>query len=432
MFGLTKNKKKIANLERELLQKSSMLLAIKKHVAYIEFTPEGVIIDTTPPFLSAVGYSKKEVVGKHHRVFCEDDYVKSSDYQKFWQNLQLGHPTAGSFLRYKKNGDIIWLEATYFPVEENGVVTKVIKIATDITQAYIKRQSQAAVYAALNKSLAAIEFTPNGIICNANENFLATMGYRKEQILGKHHKMFCTDVFYEKNPQFWHELAAGQIKSGQFKRVSQNKAFVWLEATYNPVLDSKGKVTKVIKFASDITERVNRSRATALAAKDAHESSLSTLATAKLGSEILKSSVNNSDAIVSQVIISVDLIDKLNKQSAVIGSIVSTISNIADQTNLLALNAAIEAARAGEYGRGFAVVADEVRQLAASTSRSTNEIAVVVKNNHELTNDISTQITSVSDSSKKGRELIAKVSDVISEIENGAGKVSQTISRLNA
>jgi methyl-accepting chemotaxis protein len=431
MFGSAKDKRKIENLELQLLQKSSILSAINKHVACIEFTPEGVIMDANSLFLSAIGYSKEEVVGQHHRIFCEDDYTNSVDYRKFWQQLQLGHSTTGSFSRYKKNGDIIWLEATYFPVEENGVVAKVIKIASDITQTYIQRKSQEAINTALNKALAEIEFTPDGIICSANENFLATIGYRLEQIVGKHHKMFCTDAFYEENPYFWDELAAGQFKSGQFKRITANKTEIWLEATYNPILDSKGKVTKIIKFASDITERVNQSQAVTLAAKEAHESALSTVKTATLGAEILQSSVSNSDAIVSQVLKSVDLIENLNEQSAVIGSIVSTISSIADQTNLLALNAAIEAARAGEYGRGFAVVADEVRQLAASTSRSTNEIAAVVKNNHELTNDISKQITSVSDSSEKGRELIAKVSGVIHEIETSAEQVSQTVSRLN-
>ncbi|WP_370587503.1 methyl-accepting chemotaxis protein [Pseudoalteromonas sp. BSi20652] len=176
---------------------------------------------------------------------------------------------------------------------------------------------------------------------------------------------------------------------------------------------------------------MNHNNAVAEASAIAHESAISTASTAKKGSDILQSAVANSDAIVSQVLKSVDLIKNLNEQSAVIGSIVSTISSIADQTNLLALNAAIEAARAGEYGRGFAVVADEVRQLAASTSRSTNEIASVVKNNQELTNHISEQIMSVSDSSKQGRELIADVSGVIKEIESGADLVSQTVSQLN-
>ena len=243
--------------------------------------------------------------------------------------------------------------------------------------------------------------------------------------------MFCTEVFYEKNPRFWNELAQGQFKSGKFKRIAADGSEIWLEATYNPILDSKGSVIKIIKFASNITDRINNNSAVTEAAAIAYKSAVATAQTAKKGSEILQSSVANSDAIVSQVLKSVDLIKNLNEQSAVIGSIVSTISSIADQTNLLALNAAIEAARAGEYGRGFAVVADEVRQLAASTSSSTNEIATVVKNNQELTNDISRQITSVSDSSEQGRELIANVSEVIKEIERGADIVSQTVAELN-
>ncbi|MCK8118225.1 methyl-accepting chemotaxis protein [Pseudoalteromonas sp. 2CM37A] len=191
-------------------------------------------------------------------------------------------------------------------------------------------------------------------------------------------------------------------------------------------------MTKIVKFASNITDRIKDNEAVSEAAQIAYESAVSSAQTAKRGSDILHDAIANSDAIVSQVLKSVDLIKNLNEQSAVIGSIVSTISSIADQTNLLALNAAIEAARAGEYGRGFAVVADEVRQLAASTSSSTNEIATVVKNNQELTNDISKQITSVSDSSEQGRELIAKVSEVIQEIERGADAVSATVSKLNA
>jgi methyl-accepting chemotaxis protein len=432
MFGLRKDNAKVEELERQLNESKSVLSAIYNHVAYIEFTPEGKILDANELFLDTVGYKREEVIGKHHRMFCDSDYAKSSEYSQFWQALQGANSTSGTFMRFNANGEKLWLEATYFPVEVNGVVTKVIKIASDITKNYVQRKSQEALTEALDKALATIEFHPDGTIIKANQNFLSTVGYSLAEIVGKHHKMFCTDSFYQNNPRFWEELSDGQFKSGKFKRITSDGSQIWLEATYNPILDNKGKVIKIVKFASNITDRIKDNEAVSEAAQIAYESAVSSAQTAKTGSDILHDAIANSDAIVSQVLKSVDLIKNLNEQSAVIGSIVSTISSIADQTNLLALNAAIEAARAGEYGRGFAVVADEVRQLAASTSSSTNEIATVVKNNQELTNDISKQITSVSDSSEQGRELIAKVSEVIQEIERGADAVSATVSKLNA
>lgn len=432
MFGLRKDNAKVEELEHQLNESKSVLSAIYNHVAYIEFTPEGKILDANELFLDTVGYKREEVIGKHHRIFCDSDYAKSSEYSQFWQALQGANSTSGTFMRFNANGEKLWLEATYFPVEVNGVVTKVIKIASDITKNYVQRKSQEALTEALDKALATIEFHPDGTIIKANQNFLSTVGYSLAEIVGKHHKMFCTDSFYQNNPRFWEELSDGQFKSGKFKRITSDGSQIWLEATYNPILDNKGKVIKIVKFASNITDRIKDNEAVSEAAQIAYESAVSSAQTAKTGSDILHDAIANSDAIVSQVLKSVDLIKNLNEQSAVIGSIVSTISSIADQTNLLALNAAIEAARAGEYGRGFAVVADEVRQLAASTSSSTNEIATVVKNNQELTNDISKQITSVSDSSEQGRELIAKVSEVIQEIERGADAVSATVSKLNA
>lgn len=432
MFGLRKDNAKVEELECQLNESKSVLSAIYNHVAYIEFTPEGKILDANELFLDTVGYKREEVIGKHHRIFCDSDYAKSSEYSQFWQALQGANSTSGTFMRFNANGEKLWLEATYFPVEVNGVVTKVIKIASDITKNYVQRKSQEALTEALDKALATIEFNPDSTIIKANQNFLSTVGYSLAEIVGKHHKMFCTDSFYQNNPRFWEELSDGQFKSGKFKRITSDGSQIWLEATYNPILDNKGKVIKIVKFASNITDRIKDNEAVSEAAQIAYESAVSSAQTAKTGSDILHDAIANSDAIVSQVLKSVDLIKNLNEQSAVIGSIVSTISSIADQTNLLALNAAIEAARAGEYGRGFAVVADEVRQLAASTSSSTNEIATVVKNNQELTNDISKQITSVSDSSEQGRELIAKVSEVIQEIERGADAVSATVSKLNA
>ena len=185
MFGISKRNAKIEEMELQLIQKQSILSAINKHVAYIEFTPEGIILDANQLFLATVGYSKEQIIGKHHRMFCEPEYAKSDEYSQFWQALKTGDSKSGSFLRYKANGDKLWLEATYFPVEEHGVVTKVIQIASDITTSYIQRKAQEAIASALDKALATIEFTPQGNILSANQNFLATVGYSLKDIVLK-------------------------------------------------------------------------------------------------------------------------------------------------------------------------------------------------------------------------------------------------------
>ena len=227
------------------------------------------------------------------------------------------------------------------------------------------------------------------------------------------------------------ELSQGNFKSGQFERKDANNKTVWLEATYNPIYDGKGNVIKIIKFASDITTRIEKNKAVSEAAEIAYLTAKETVQIGIQGADILQNSITTSHDISEQVIVAVKLIEELNAQSIQIGSIVSTINAIADQTNLLALNAAIEAARAGELGRGFAVVADEVRNLAARTTQSTNEIGIVVTENQGLIQDITKQISSVSESSEKGSDLILEVSKVMDEIIEGATNVSETVSSLS-
>ncbi len=247
---------------------------------------------------------------------------------------------------------------------------------------------------------------------------------------GKHHRIFCDDHFYQENPHFWEELGRGQFKSGLFCRQNSHGSKVWLEATYNPILDDNRRVVKVIKFASDITERINKSDAVREAAMLAHDAARETLSCAERGAGLLSSVVDTSSLIASQLTHSIGLINQLNEQSRSIEAIVSTISSIADQTNLLALNAAIEAARAGDQGRGFAVVADEVRQLAARTSLSTDEIAKVVQNNRELTAKVTAEMSDVAGSAELGKQQVGEVNEVMSEIRREANNVSATVSGL--
>ncbi|HHQ4692310.1 TPA: methyl-accepting chemotaxis protein [Aeromonas veronii] len=404
--------------------------AVHGSVATITFTPDGTVLAANDLFLNVVGFSAPEVIGQHHRLFCDKQYAQSSAYQQFWADLKQGRSRTGVFQRFTKRGEAIWLEATYFPVKLRGVVTKVIKIAADITEHHLQLLGQQAVVKALDRSLAVIEFTPTGEVLTANGNFLHTMGYTLAQVQGKHHRIFCDDQFYREHPHFWDELGRGQYKSGLFCRQNSHGSKVWLEATYNPILDENRKVVKVIKFASDITERINKSNAVREAAMLAHDAARETLNCAERGAGLLSSVVDTSSLIASQLTHSISLINQLNEQSRSIEAIVSTISSIADQTNLLALNAAIEAARAGDQGRGFAVVADEVRQLAARTSLSTDEIAKVVQNNRELTAKVTSEMSDVASSAELGKQQVGEVNEVMSDIRREANNVSSTVSDL--
>ncbi|WP_304520643.1 methyl-accepting chemotaxis protein [Aeromonas veronii] len=429
MFN-SKLKAELQQCQDQLLEQQGFFDAVHGSVATITFTPDGTVLAANDLFLNVVGFSAPEVIGQHHRIFCDKLYAQSRDYQQFWADLKQGRSRTGVFQRFNKGGEAIWLEATYFPVKLRGVVTKMIKIAADITEHHLQLLSQQAVVTALDRSLAVIEFTPGGEVIAANGNFLHTMGYTLAQVQGKHHRIFCDDQFYRDQPHFWDELGRGQFKSGLFCRQNSHGSKVWLEATYNPILDDNRRVVKVIKFASDITERINKSDAVREAAMLAHDAARETLNCAERGAGLLSSVVDTSSLIASQLTYSIGLINQLNEQSRSIEAIVSTISSIADQTNLLALNAAIEAARAGDQGRGFAVVADEVRQLAARTSLSTDEIAKVVQNNRELTAKVTSEMSDVASSAELGKQQVGEVNEVMSDIRREANNVSSTVSDL--
>ena len=265
-----KLKQALQQKEAQIRSLSAELKAVHDNLAMIEFTADGHILEANAAFLSVVGYSLDEVKGQHHRMFCEPGYAASNEYQQFWQQLGSGQVQSRTFERVAKNGDKVWLEATYFPVVVDGQVVKVIKIASDVTAKTDLALEQEAIIKALDKSQAIIEFTPDGSILNANQNFLSTVGYELKDIQGQHHRMFCDEDFYRDNPSFWNDLGPGYFKSGTFERRNSHQQPVWLEASYNPVFNSKGKVVKVIKFATDTTEVHRRQDAIKQASEDAY------------------------------------------------------------------------------------------------------------------------------------------------------------------
>lgn len=338
------------------------------------------------------------MIGQHHRVMCKPEYSSSNEYKKFWEQLRTGEYHKGTFERRNKHGDVIWLEATYFPVVVDGKVTKIMKIASDITNEKLVASSQEAVSDALNRSQAIIEFTPDGHIIGANDNFTSTVKYSLEEIKSKHHRMFCDDQFYQENPNFWQELANGQFKSGQFLRKDKYGSPLWLEATYNPIFDSTGKVVKVIKLATDITEVFEKEKLVTEASVVAYDTSMETVKITEQASELLNSSIELSNDISNKASETTEKIDQLNAQADSIQAIVSTIKAIADQTNLLALNAAIED---------------------------------VVSYNQLLTSSVQEGMNSVSNFVERGKVQIHDVADVMGQITSGATNVCDTVSQLS-
>lgn len=413
---------------KELAVLESDLNAIRANIAFISFSPDGTVTDANKIFLDTMGYSYTEAVGKHHRIFCDKNYTGSSAYQQFWQQLNQGKPQTGTFTRLHKSGKAVYLQASYFPVlDDTGRVTKIFKLASDVTADQLALRDKNAVLNALDKSLAVIEFGPDGTILAANDNFLQTMHYQLSQLTGQHHRMFCFDGFYRQHPDFWQRLSSGQVFAGRFERKDARGQSVWLEATYNPICDEQGDVYKVIKFASDISERVHSARqAVEVAAATSEQTSQIT----SNAVQVLNEAVETSARIARDLQLAASNGNELSQQAKNISDIVATIRGIAEQTNLLALNAAIEAARAGESGRGFAVVADEVRKLAGRTAEATAEIARVVHTNTELIKTIDTQLNAISGIAEQGQHSIQEVAAGIADVGQGVANFVAVVERL--
>jgi len=494
--------------------------AIMRSQAVIEFKLDGTIITANENFLAALGYDLSEIEGKHHRLFVDPDEAQSAPYKQFWADLAAGKFQAAAYRRIAKGGREIWIQATYNPVfDKAGKPIKVIKFATDITAQKNQSADHEAQIAAISRVQAVIEFNLDGTVREANENFLATLGYRLDEIIGKHHRMFC-DPTYAAGPdyaRFWERLRGGEYVAAEFQRFGKGGKEIWIQASYNPILDAQGKPCKVIKFATDITERkraegiiadlttslakmaegdltgridtqftgqyeqlrlafnqslgrlfdiVNGLQRTSRSLKTATSEILSgandlserttkqaaTIEETSASIEQLSTAVQENaarattasqkaQAVSSGATEGGSVMNEANQAMAAIetssgkiSNIIGLIDDIAFQTNLLALNASVEAARAGDAGKGFAVVAVEVRRLAQSAAQASSEVKVLieasaseVKNGSRLVGQAAEKLLAILTGAQESSALIDSIARANSEQSAALDEVSVAV-----
>jgi methyl-accepting chemotaxis protein len=435
---------------------AAKLAALDKSQAVIEFQLDGTIITANANFCGALGYDLAEIKGKHHSMFCDPAYAATADYREFWAKLNRGEFQAAQYKRIGKGGKEIWIEASYNPLMRGGKPYKVVKYATDISKMKAEQADLAGKIEAIGRSQAVIEFNLDGTIITANDNFLQTLGYTLAEIKGKHHSMFAEPAYAASADYkaFWAKLGRGEYDAGQYKRIGKGGKEVWIEASYNPILDQNGRPCKVVKFATDLSKRKAQNLAlaqdfengvkalvqevsssakgmegTAQSLAAAAEQTNQQSSTVSSASEELAASVNEISrqiaesmrvvgTAVNEAKRSEQMVSDLVNAAQKIGDVTQIINDIASQTNLLALNATIEAARAGEAGKGFAVVASEVKSLANQTAKATEEIAQ--------------QIKGIQDSSQTTAGAIREIGQIISQVSEISTSISSAVEEQSA
>ena len=399
--------------------------ALNRVQALIEFDLEGIILHANENFLATVGYTLAEVQGRHHAMFCDPEYVKTAEYKDFWARLGRGEYDRGDYKRVGKGGREVWINASYNPIiDADGKAYKIIKFATVITDTKLKNAEYESKVAAMSKAQAVIEFDMTGHVLCANDNFLDVMGYAIDDIRGEHHRMFCEPEYATGSDykRFWQKLNRGEFDSGRYKRIGNNGKTIWIQATYNPVLDLNGKPYKVVKFASDITAQVNLEAS--VAAKAASDG-------AKIKRLLESVERAASGDLTSTVAIDGDepldhLAEGISKMIAdlrkVIGEVVASANGFADASTTIA-------ERSGGVAMGTQALGATVEQMNASIDGLTNSINIIAGN----TSNADTLAKDTQHEAEAGAKAVAKsieAMDLINRSSEDIGEIVKVISEI--
>ncbi|MGE0801450.1 MAG: methyl-accepting chemotaxis protein [Lautropia sp.] len=371
------------------------LAAISRSQAVIEFALDGTILMANDNFCRALGYSLDEIKGRHHSLFVDPAYTASSEYRAFWERLGRGEYDAGQYKRLGKGGTEIWIQASYNPIlDASGKPRKVVKYATDITANKLREADFSGQLAAISKAQAVIEFGLDGTILSANENFCKTLGYTPDEIKGRHHSLFADPAYAASGDYraFWERLNRGEYDAGQYKRIGKGGREVWIQATYNPIMDMNGKPFKVVKYATDITEQM--------------------LGTADMG-RVLGALANG------------DLTEYVTNEYTGSFSQVKVDANLAvEQLTRIVL-------RLKDSTDSIHTAAREIAQGNADLSQRTEEQASSLEETASSMEELTSTVQQNAESAKQGNQLAASASEIAVEGGRVVGQVVETMGFIN-
>ncbi|MET0968685.1 MAG: PAS domain-containing methyl-accepting chemotaxis protein [Tardiphaga sp.] len=420
------------------LEAQGKVEAINRSQAVIEFNLDGTIVAANDLFLTTVGYTLAEVLGRHHSMFVTPGERESAAYRDFWARLGRGEYQADEYKRVAKGGREIWILATYNPIlDEGGKPFKVVKFATDVTDQKLRAADSDGQMAAIRKSQAVIEFRMDGTVITANQNFLDTVGYSLDEIRDHHHSMF-VDPAERRSPaygEFWASLNRGIYQAAEYRRVGKGGREIYIQASYNPIFDLNGAPFKVVKYATDITvqaeARMKAERARSLIESVAAGSEQMNASIREISETMVKSR-QTAESAVHQVECADIQAQRLTTAAHAMGGIVGLIGDITGQINLLALNATIESARAGEAGRGFAVVAAEVKNLANQAKQATDKISGEIDALNGISSDVVGALVSIRQAIEHVNEFVTSTAAAVEEQSTVTSDMSGNMQRAAA
>lgn len=384
---------------------AAILEALDRSLAIIEFDPNGTILRANANFCRALGYEASEIIGQHHRVFVDPDDARQPAYEAFWQKLRRGEFDSGTYIRYAKGGREVHIEATYNPIlDKKGHVIRVVKFASDITARRLRSIDANAKVTAIGKVQAVIEFSPDGTIIEANDNFIKALGYGRDEIVGRHHSMF-VDAAEAASPAyraFWEKLRRGEAVADEFRRIGKNSRDVFISASYNPVLDPKGRVIKIVKFATDVTPRVRAVRALA--------DGLAGLAAGDLSKRISIPFPQELEAVKTDFNQSMD-------------ALADTMERIRDTADALAVSTAEIRTASDELAGRTEQQAASVEETAATVEEMTSAIADSTKR----AEGAGTLVTQMRGGAERSGDVVRNAVAAMGEIEASSGQIGRII-----